>query len=422
MNQREPPVAVLWAAVTLLAFLAVPLQPWTVSAFALGAAVSAAALRRPSQRAFAVGLVALAGAPRWVGAVGPALAWSPWVVVGGATLLLGLSRTRSLLTRQYFLPASLPWLVLAVGLVEAARQAAAGLQLEAAGRSAGWIALIALSLSGEVAGARRARSSVLALGLVGLLGLGRAGLAARATPSDAGGVRSAAALGVLRLHAEALAARPELGLEALRADPTLHGLALALMPSLGPQAVLETGWHAEQAPLSPAQRLSLAAALDAVGEGGRAVRVLRPGRADPEVAWRFALMERQIGRAVDWEGPPPPSLSVADPSGWAVPGRVELGWMFMTNGAQTLDFHAMSALTGLSVEARGQPLNGPAEVEVRLDHAPPMRVALPEVTAALPITGALAAGPHRLRVSFVNDLSTETGDRNAVVIALIGAP
>ena len=60
---------------------------------------------------------------------------------------MGLSRTRDLLTRQYYLPASLPWLVLGVGLVEAARQAAAGLQLEAAGRGAGWIALVVVALS-----------------------------------------------------------------------------------------------------------------------------------------------------------------------------------------------------------------------------------------------------------------------------------
>lgn len=415
-------VSVPWALVTLLAGLAGPPVPWTVSAVALLAALAGAAMRRPALQPIAAGLVALAGAPFWVSAVGASSSeYARIPVLIAAVLLLGVL-TRQENREARALPRALPWLLLAVGLVEASRQAAASLILPAAGAGALGLALVSVALAGEVAGARRAGASLLALAVVGGVGLGRAGLASRGTPTDAEQVRAAAALGVLRGHADALVSRPALALEALRADPTLHGLARALLPSTGPEALLATGWHAEQAPLSPEERLLLAEALDAAGEGGRAVRVLRPGRKDPEVAWRFALMERQIGRAVEWQGDPPASLLGAPPETWRLPGRVALSWVFLSDGARILDFHVTEPLGALSLEARGQPLGGPAQIEVRLDHAPPVVLSLPETAAALPLAGALATGPHRLRVSFINDLHTAAGDRNAMVNALIGAP
>lgn len=414
MSTRGAHPPLLWAAVALAAGLAGPLLPWTVSALALLGAAGAAALRSEAARPFAAGLVALAGAPLWLSLGG---AGSPL----GARALTAASALVVLLTCQPIVPRKLPWIVLLLGLVEAGRQAAAGQTLPAALPGAAALALAGLGLAGATAGAARGRPQILALAVVGVVGLGRAGQAARAAPSDVTEVHHAAALGVLRLHADALAATPALALEALRADPGQHGLALALLPTTPLDALLATGWRAEQAPLDPVQRLALADALDALGEGGRAVRVLRPGRADPEVAWRHALMERQIGRDNPWEGPAPASLLARPTANWRLPGRVDLGWTFLSNGARTLDFHAEGPLGPVSLEARGQPLDGPAEIEVRLDHAPPVVLKLPEAPAQLPVAGSLSAGPHRLRVRFLNDAQSALGDRNAQVTALIAA-
>ena len=75
----------------------------------------------------------------------------------------------------------------------------------------------------------------------------------------------------------------------------------------------------------------------------------------------------------------------------------------------------------ISLEASGQPLDGPAEIEVRLDHAPPLVLKLPQSPAQLTVAEALSAGPHRLRVRFLNDAQSALGDRNAQVTALMAA-
>lgn len=397
--------APLWGAICAALGLLGPAVPWSAAALALLTAALAVALR--ARAPLAAALLALGAAPAWTAAAVLGAAGEPTglVLLAGAVSLLALGGGA--------LPRALALGLVGLGALLALRQLAAGLALPAAASSAPGLALAGLALGGLVSGARPAPACLLGLALLGLGGGLRAGLAAARPPADEAGLEEAARLGVLRMHQEALAARPELGLRAIALDPEDHGLALRLLPRVGEDALLVAGWRPEGAPLAPERRLALAARLEARGEGGRAIRLLRPGRADPRVAWTLELYRRQVGEGSAWAGPAPAEVL-------ALPGATTLDWGFLANGERALDWHAERPLRALRLELIGTPLDGAPTLEVRLDDGAPRVVEAPARPSWVEVSGPLGAGPHRLRVRFDNDRADERGDRNAWVLGLAG--
>ncbi len=395
----------LWAALTVLAAAVGTPVPWVASGLALLAALVGLRVR---QDTFAAGLLVVGAAPIWTAsAVAPDGGKGSGLLAGvlalGAAGLLWLARPA--------LPRALPWALLGAGAVLGSRQLAASLALPEALPTALGMALAGLTLAGLCAGARRGRAQSAGLALAGLIGLTRAGLALQAPPEDASDVAEAHALGVLRVHEAALALDPELARMALAVDPVGHGLALRLLPRAGADALLDLGWRPERAPLDPALRLSLAERLDARGEGGRAARVLRAGRADPEVAWALELQLRRLGRGGSWTGAAPPDVPV-------LPGEMPLFWGFFTNGERLLDLHAAKDLAGLRLELVGTSYEGAPRVLIGVDDRAPERVTVEGKPTWVSFDVPLRAGPHRLRVVFDEDRAGPGGDRNVWVMGI----
>ncbi len=386
---------------TLLVALEGEPVPWSASALALSMALLS---RFTRDEALAAGALALGAAPLWVHTALQGPIWGA-LLGGGALGLLYLARPA--------LPSALPLGLLGVGGVLAVRQLAASYALEAAAGQALGLALAGLVLAGVTAGARREASCSGPLGVVGALGLLVSALSLRGPVQDADGVERLAARGTLRWQLDALAERPTLGLHALGLDPGFHALALRLWPAVGPGALLDAGWWPERAPLSPERRLILAERLDARGQGGRALRLLRAGRSDPEVRWQHELLARRLGSGGEWSGPAPEGVP-------ALPGELPLSWGYFTDGARALDLHASAPLDGLSLELVGTPCEGAPAVWVGVDARPPAHLEVPARPAWVSLDLPLAAGPHRLTVRFDEDRQAGSCDRNVWVMGLRG--
>lgn len=391
-----------WAAATLGVSVAASPVHWRISAFALGLAAVAGWCRRwPS---FAAAVLAMGAAPLWLSAGAQGRFATP-LVATVATALLILARPT--------LPSALPWVIAALGGLEAGKQALSGGALAGATALALPLLVGGLTIAGVAAGARACPWTCLALGLGGLWNGALALDAATTPPTDPAAARCAVDLGVAFVHLDALSADPALGLSALGADPRWGALAERLLPQTGPQPLLATGWEPESTALGRRDRLAVATLLDAGGEGGRALRLLRHAGDGPGVAWTRDLLSRSQGLSVESDAEAPPGVP-------HLPGAVTLSWEFYQNGVQTLDFQADTPLRAVSLEVLGVAYRGVPTLLVAVDGRPPVRITAPEGAGTVRIDGqTLARGPHRLRVRFDNDLVGADGDRNVNVRALV---
>lgn len=406
VGRRASLAAWLWAGATALAAGLGPPLPWPWLGLALAAPLGALLATRAAQAPLAAALLAVAGAPLWIGAGSAGGLLGASVCVLATLSLLGPTGTAR----------ALPLALVGLGAVEGARQAIAAGTLSAAAAQAAPLALAGLAAGGAVAGALSGvRRSPGLLGLALLLAAGIQGarlwpLASR-VPPDAAAVEETWRAGLLRRHLDGVAADPRLTDAALALDPGWHALALAAAPTRGFAALLEAGWAPEGAPLSGEQRADLARRLDEDGQGGRAARLLAAGASDPLVAWRLGLQRRLLG----WSDAP----LVAPPTGvLRLPGERTLDWRFDTNGQRTLDLHADVPLAGLELSCRGTAWQGAPSLLVGLDRPPLVRLTVPVEGGTVALPGPVAAGPHRLIVAFDNDRAGEGGDRNVAVSRL----
>lgn len=319
-----------------------------------------------------------------------------WGVLAGAVGLLAL--------RQGALPATVPWAVLAVGVVEAGRSLAAAETLGLAAVAGAPLVLAGLG----AAGAAALPASPRFIGGALLLGSGLA--AATRWNAGAAGAMAAARRSAVGLPPALGAGLPErLAFLALR--PTAHTVAIEIAAEHGVQLPLSAGWSPLGAPLLPEQRIAAAAWLERHGRGGEGRRLLQAGSADPEVAWWWVLARRMERLDVDAA----PAMR-APASAGVLPGRLPIGETLLTNGVRTwlLD---TSQPCRLGLEARGESWQGAAEVVVTVDGRPSERFQLAE-DDRLWALGELEPGPHRVRLQFDNDAAGPDGDRNVHLGAL----
>ncbi|MCB9778010.1 MAG: hypothetical protein H6742_05560 [Alphaproteobacteria bacterium] len=344
--------------------------------------------------------------------LGAAALWVP-VLDGGlaAAVVLGLAIVGAALPAGPLGRA--PLLVAGLGAVEALRLALLGHGSDGALLAVGGV-VVAGAASAPSTG-RAGRAAVVAVVLGAAVAGVRGGVLVATPPDDRRAVVALATLDGLDRHADALAERPALGLWALTRDPTAHGVALALLPELGPLPVVGAGWAPEGArdQLDEEDRRAVAEALERQGRGGEALRLLR-GAPDDQSRWLRLRLARSQGVALVLEPLP------AAPAGVSrLPGRIELGWALLSNGGRQLVFHADGPLRALVLHVRGQDWRGPPHVEIRLDGEVVATRAVPS-DGTLELPGPLEPGPHELSLSFIDDARGEGGDRNVWVDAIEG--
>ncbi len=394
------PAALAWGALTLLSASGPPLPPLAlVGVGALALIVGVAAPRPLASRFLTIGAL-----PLWLSAAGLVGEGSPSPLIQAVfaalcLVLLGLGLAQPEGRR-------LRLLLLAGGLVLGLRAllapgAPAGIPIAG---SLGLVVLAGGASLGLPSSAARPASLALLLA-VGLRLLAMADLAR--PPTDTDDLHRARAAGLLAHHAAALASSPALGLEALRLDPTNHVLALALLEApLDPETLLDAGWRPEGASLTAPHRRAIGLSLERRGRGGEALRLLWAGRSDPQVAWTFALLQRDQGHEPTVDAP---RQAPADTP--RLPGRLDLHWALLTEGARSFDLELDEPVQGIRVEGRAEPCQGPAELELRVG-ARIERLRLPEAVGTVQLDWPLAPGPQRLHLAFREDLVTEDCDRN----------
>ncbi|MFT5681791.1 MAG: hypothetical protein ACI8RZ_002709 [Myxococcota bacterium] len=387
---RQPPLSGssrLWALLTLgAAAVAQPIH-WRAGLLALLAGLIGGLLwRRPQVSA---GLLALGAAPLWVAACS---------AHPGAMVLAVVA----VLLHRDGLPRAVPWLVLAVAGVQAARLA---LLSDALPLSAGLV-LPLLAGGAAAAGAASASPGRLpagALGLSGALLLGLAAVSWRQLPTTPAAVERAAEFGVLT-H-QPLPKGP-LTSVALTAVPDWHDLAMTLPPV----DALAAGWRPAGAPLESSERITVARLLERDGDGSAGLRLLRGGDALALVWWRV-LFERLQGHSAPWSGGVLPDEPLIHLDGVHV-----LDLLLTRAGSTELLLHSDRDVSGLRLSLSGEWFEGPPELEIILDHrASIVQVGIERRGVEL---GPLTAGPHRLLLRFLNDLQGAEGDRNITVHSL----
>ncbi len=219
------------------------------------------------------------------------------------------------------------------------------------------------------------------------------------------------------VYADVLAAAsspkdPTTLLALVEAAPDRDEAALAL----GWEAALKVGWRPARA---EGVALPVARALEAGGRGGEALRLLARHPREGEVDGLRALFERTQGVPVGWKGG---VLGTNTPPG----GRTELldaPLEFTHDDARTLEITAPVALgvdSALTLDCDGTAFEGPPVLELQWDAGAVQRVECPARGWGEALD--LAAGPHRLRVAFVNDAAGPDGDRNLRVSRLAVVP
>ncbi|RME20119.1 MAG: hypothetical protein D6798_21235 [Deltaproteobacteria bacterium] len=410
VGDRQRPDRLLggaWLAATLLTAASADILPLAASLAVLGAA--AVGSRWP----LAGPVLAVIAAPLWLQAAGVSgslqAPTSPAGIVGAS--VLGVALVLAVAPRP---GRTLRGVVLGLGLVQALRMWLVQDEVPGAPPLAGPLFVATVLVAGAAAvPARRRRRAAAVLACAALVHLGRGGWRMGSVPESSEDVRRLARTGGLARHLDRLVARPALGLAAVAADPLAPRPALDLLPVVGPQRLVDVGWRPGSAPLDPADRCALARALERRGRGGEALRLLRRDGNAPEVAWTRVLLARVQGlpQADDDWGTAPPGTP-------HLPGAVRLSWSLLANGARQLDFHLDRDVPALYLDVRGQAHRGPPRLWVTVDAGEPRRITPGPTVSTVAIAGPLAAGPHRLRVVFDNDLADADGDRNAWVDAV----
>ncbi len=171
---------------------------------------------------------------------------------------------------------------------------------------------------------------------------------------------------------------------------------------LGWKSALNLGWRPNK-PASDA--VDTAAALDARGRGGEALRMLkRYPRLGPIDFW-VAVYEREQGLPDGWRGGMDgvPALN----------GALDLDWGLVHNGERSTVFRVDRPLRA-GLRAHLDAYQGSPTVAVRLDAS--TRAWVPSGTLDL---GLLRAGPHTLTIRYNTDREGPDGDRNVWVDALV---
>ena len=387
---RQPPSSGssgFWAALTLLAAAGAQPIHFRVGLLALGAGLLGAVLSRYSR--LSAGLIALGAAPLWIAAtnVHPALS------------LLALV---SVVLHRSGMPRAVPWLVLALAGVQAARLV---LLVDTLPSSSGLAAPI---LAGGLAAAGAAaappgRTTGAAVAFSGALLLGLSALTWWMPPTTPAGIQRAAGFGVLTLQPVPSGA---LASAALAAQPDWHDLARTLPP----EEALRVGWRPAGAPLSPSERVRVARLLEQGGSGSAGLRLLGEDNAEALRWWRV-LFERIQGKPVLWTDGILPDVDFI-----ALEGRTELELELSQSGSTELLLHAFEDHPGLLLTMSGEWFEGPPELEIVLDdRTRTLQVSTEKKELKL---GALSAGPHRLLLRFLNDLQGASGDRNITIHTL----
>ena len=406
---------------TLLAGVAAPAQaPVVVGAALVGALlamVGAGRLARPVEGA----VLAVTAAPLWLAAAGPSglLGPAPTPAATGGAVVLGLAVLLAA-AGQGGLPTGVRRILLLTGLVLALRAFLVAPELA---RDPGLTGLLALGtvLVGGVAsapgGRGEGRLAALALAVAALIVLGRSRTSWTATPTTTAQVQQLARLGLLAPAVPVLVSHPALGLAAVSAAPDEQEVGRGLLPSLGPEALVDVGWQPRAQGLRSNQVVDLAQALDRRGRGGQALRLAWQGRQAPQVAWTYALLARDQGapeaaRAVLNRALPPAGTPT-------LPGRIDLDWTFLKPGSDSLDLQAQQRLGGLHLAVRGQSWQGPPVLWVELDAGPAQAFPLAEGSSTLALDQPLEPGPHRLTIRYLDDRDSAEGDRNAWVDAVM---
>ena len=339
------------------------------------------------------GLAALATATVWVPVVLEAGAGGASALVA-AVMLLGLRRST--------LPQAVPWAVLGVGLVLAARAHLTGGTFSMASALAAPLVVVAIVVAGAAARPAAGRGGGAALIAFAAVGLVRVAV----VPSEAPEPPPADQRRALARSLFALSQRPQ--------D---HPTALALSEAHGVALPLNAGWVPAGADLSVEQRIATAWWLHGHSRGGEGRRLLSAARRDSSVAWTWLLFRRLEGLE-DPEGFDLDTLVVPG-SVPELPGLIPLNWTFYANGIQAIEVHLRSPLVPV-LQTRGESWQGPTRLQVIVDGAPPVMLVVPEGVGQVPLPRPLRAGPHRLSVAFTEDIQGEGGDRNAEVHALLG--
>lgn len=188
----------------------------------------------------------------------------------------------------------------------------------------------------------------------------------------------------------------------VKAAPDRDEAALAL----GWEAALKVGWRPARA---EGVVIPVARALEAGGRGGEALRLLARQPREGEVDGLRALFERTQGLPVAWKGG-------AVGTALSLGSRTELlaaPIEFTHDDARTLEITAPTALgveSALTLDCDGTAFEGPPVLALQWDAGAVQRVECPAQGWGEALD--LAAGPHRLRVAFVNDAAGPEGDRN----------
>lgn len=400
-------VATWSLGLAMATWLAGPVH-WRLGLLAVGAGISAAALA-PRRGPLAAAVLAIGAGSLFIsGTVDltesrPAQAVLALVLVGAAM-------------RASPLPRMVGTLVVLVGLVQAVRLAIVGtVDLEAALVLAGPILVATLAVGLGTAAAPASRIASLALAGAGGFVLFGAWQDLTAPPQDQEDVRRMLARGVLERHLETVATQPDFARAALRERPRWHALGRRIQEEAGLEGALATGWDPTGGALIPGDVIVAATWFEERGQGGRGRRLLHSEREHPIVAWHLHLFSRLQG-----VGEPP--VAIRPPAAAPrLPGRHQLDWAFYSNDARSIDFHAETPLRELVLELWAESYFGNPEILVEIDGRGVKRAGIPEGEQTLELRVTLPEGPHRLRISYDNDLQNEQGDRNVGVRAVSGS-
>ncbi len=244
----------------------------------------------------------------------------------------------------------------------------------------------------------------LALGLlvVAAGSMGRLARLGRFPPAER--LAAAAELDAIGLFYEGVlaeaAADPALLTALVKAAPLRDEAAL----TLGIEPALAAGWRPARA---EGAVVATAGALERAGRGGEALRLLARHPRVGEVDGLRALFERTQGLPVHWGG---------GQVGPLVPPAFAINQTITSDGALVVEFTLTAPHEGLVIALDGDVWNGPPTVDVAID-PPAGPSSLVEIVAPTRVPlGSLAAGPHRVSVTFINDAAGPGGDRNVRVL------
>ena len=379
---------------------------WRVGVLAVLAALLAAVLQGLVRGAFVAALLAVGGAGLWLAAVGD-------IRVDSVSQGLVAVAVLAWVLRASPLPRMVPWGVLLIGIVEGVRMGIVAQEtLPAALPLAMPLVVAGAIIALQTAAVPASRWASLALGASGAWILGTAVDAAIQPPVTPDEVREYVARGVEDSHFDAIATSPDLARAGLEERPRWHELGRRVADEAGLESALDSGWDPLGAGLGPPELVVAAHWLEAHGHGGRGRRLLFRNRHHSSVTWYLVLFSRLEGIE------DPVSITEVPEGLHRLPGLARLDWDFYANQSRSMVFHANEPLAELVFELWAESYFGNPRLLVEVDGRGLTRLEVPEGRQRMGLGVTLLPGPHRLRVSYDNDLENEAGDRNVGLISV----